>query len=54
MQQTYVEQMNVAFISGVNDMSTFDSYLSTLKNMNIEELITIKQAQYDRFMEAYK
>lgn len=52
--QTYVEQMNVAFISGVNDMSTFDSYLSTLKNMNIEELITIKQAQYDRFMEAYK
>ncbi len=52
--QTYVEQMNVAFISGVNDMATFDSYLTTLKNMNIEELIQIKQAQYDRYMEAYK
>ncbi len=52
--QTYVEQMNVAFISGNSDMSTFDSYLTTLKNMNIEELIKIKQDQYNRYMEAYK
>ncbi len=52
--ETYVEQMNVAFISGNSDMSTFDSYLATLKNMNVEELIKIKQAQYDRYMEAYK
>lgn len=52
--QTYVEQMNVAFVSGSSDMSTFDSYLETLKNMNVEELIKIKQAQYDRYMEAYK
>ena len=46
--------MNVAFISGNSDMSTFDSYLTTLKNMNIEELIKIKQDQYNRYMEAYK
>ncbi|MCI9455499.1 MAG: extracellular solute-binding protein [Oscillospiraceae bacterium] len=52
--QTYVEQMNVAFISGTNDLSTFDSYLETLKSMNVEELIKIKQAQYDRYMAAYK
>lgn len=52
--QTYVEQMNVAFITGNSDMSEFDSYLATLKNMNVEELIKIKQAQYDRYMEAYK
>lgn len=52
--QTYVEQMNVAFISGNSDMSAFDSYLTTLKNMNVEELIKIKQAQYDRYMAAYK
>ena len=52
--QTYVEQMNVAFIPGTNDLSTFDSYLETLKSMNVEELIKIKQAQYDRYMAAYK
>lgn len=52
--QTYVEQMNVAFVTGNTDMSEFDSYLTTLKNMNIEELIKVKQAQYDRYMEAYK
>lgn len=51
--QTYVEQMNVAFISGNTDLTEFDSYLTTLKNMNVEELIKIKQAQYDRYMEAY-
>ncbi len=52
--QTYVEQMNVAFVTGTSDLSTFDSYLSTLKDMKVEELITVKQAQYDRYMEAYK
>ena len=51
--QTYVEQMNVAFITGNTEMSGFDTYLSNLKNMNVEELIKIKQAQYDRYREAY-
>lgn len=52
--QTYAEQMNVAFITGTNDLDSFDSYLDTLKNMNIEELIKIKQAQYDRYQASFK
>lgn len=47
--QTYVEEMNVAFITGTTSLDTFDSYLDNLNKMNLEELLKIKQAQYDRF-----
>lgn len=50
--QTYVDQMTVAFITGNTSLDEFDSYLSTLKNMNVEEIIKIKQAQYDRYSSA--
>jgi putative aldouronate transport system substrate-binding protein len=52
--QTYVDQMSVAFISGNTSMNEFDSYIATLKNMNVEEILKIKQAQYDRFSSALK
>lgn len=52
--QTYVEQMAVAFISGNTSLDEFDSYISTLKNMNVEEIIKIKQGQYDRYANALK
>ncbi|MBQ8095369.1 MAG: ABC transporter substrate-binding protein, partial [Clostridia bacterium] len=53
--ETYVNERAVAFICGYSDIDTeFDSYLETLKNMQIEELIKVKQAQYDRYATAMK
>lgn len=48
--KTYVEEMNVAFITGTTSLDTFDSFQSTLKSMNLEQLLEIKQNQYDRFL----
>lgn len=53
--QTYVDERAVAFICGYSSIADeFDSYLETLKSMQIEELIAVKQAQYDRYAEAMK
>ena len=53
--QTYVDERAVAFICGYADIETeFDSYLSTLENMQVDELIKVRQAQYDRYAEALK
>lgn len=52
--QTYVDQMAVAFISGNTSLDDFDSYISTLKTMHVEDIIKIKQDQYDRYQEALK
>lgn len=51
---TYVDEMNVAFITGTTDLSTFDSYLSTLDNMGLKDLLKVKQQQYDRFVSSTK
>lgn len=51
--QTYVDERAVAFICGYSDIETeFDSYIETLKGMQIEELLKVRQAQYDRFASA--
>lgn len=51
--QTYVDERAVAFICGYASIEDeFDSYLETLKSMNVDELIAIKQAQYDRYVAA--
>lgn len=52
---TYVDERAVSFICGYSDIETeFDSYLSTLEAMQVEELIKVRQAQYDRFNAALK
>lgn len=51
---TYVEEMNIKYITGTEDLSTFDTYIETLENMNIGKILEIKQNQYDRFVEATK
>ncbi len=51
--QTYVDERAVAFISGNASIEDeFDAYIETLKSMQIEELLKVKQAQYDRFASA--
>ncbi|MBQ9326655.1 MAG: extracellular solute-binding protein [Clostridia bacterium] len=51
--QTYVDERAVGFISGTYSIEDeFDSYIATLQGLQIEELLKVKQAQYDRFVAA--
>ena len=51
--QTYVDERAVAFISGTASIEDeFDSYIAALQGLQIEELLKVKQAQYDRFAAA--
>ena len=48
--QTYVDERAVAFISGTASIEDeFDSYISTLQSLQLEEVLKVKQAQYDRY-----
>jgi putative aldouronate transport system substrate-binding protein len=51
---TYVDEMNIKFIMGKENLTKFDDYIKTLKGMNIEQVIKGKQAQYDRYLAATK
>jgi putative aldouronate transport system substrate-binding protein len=51
---TYTEEQNIAFITGTISIDAFDNYLATLKNMNIDKLLEVRQNQYNRFLAASK
>ncbi len=46
---TYVQEMTVKYIMGVEEMSTYDDFIAQLGTMNLEEAITIQQAALDRY-----
>ncbi len=47
---TYADQQMLLFITGEADVEKdFDAYVETLKGMGIDDVIKVKQAQYDRF-----
>lgn len=48
----YVKQEMNSFITGRKSLDAFPEYLQTLKNMNIEEIIEVKQKQFDRYIKA--
>ena len=50
----YVVQQADSFITGKSDIESFDWYMQTLENMNIKEMIEIKQKQYDRYQTMMK
>ena len=50
--QTYAEEMMVSFISGVTPLDQFDSYISTLQSMNMDEVLNVKTEQYGRYQKA--
>lgn len=50
----YVSQQSIGFITGKLSLNSFDLYMSTLKSMNIDDVIRVKQAQYDRYSNLYK
>lgn len=47
--QTYVEEMYLKFIMGIEPIENFDDYLERVKSMDIEKAIEIKQAALERF-----
>ncbi|UJF35695.1 extracellular solute-binding protein [Paenibacillus hexagrammi] len=51
---TYVNEMNIKFITGKESLDSFDAYLKTLKSMGVEDVVKGRQAQYDRYLAASK
>lgn len=47
---TFVEEELTKFIMGIRDISEYDSFVETIKTMDIDRAIEIKQAAYDRYM----
>ena len=52
--QTYAKEMLEKFITGQESLDTFDEYVATLNGMGVDELLKVKQAQYDRYTEWMK
>ncbi len=45
---TYSEEIRNKFIVGTEPIGNFDKYVQKLKELGIEDIIKVKQAQYDR------
>lgn len=51
--QTKVDESAIGFITGeLNLDSDFDTYITDLEDMHIDEIVEIRQAQYDRYLKA--
>jgi putative aldouronate transport system substrate-binding protein len=46
---TYVDEMSLKFIMGVEPLSGFDAYVAQVKKLGIDRALAIYQAAYDRF-----
>ena len=46
---TYVSEMMVKYISGLESLDTFEEYQATLKKMGVDRAIELQQAAYDSF-----
>ena len=42
--------MIVKFIIGMEPMDRYDAFVDQLKALGIEEVLTVRQAMYDRFL----
>ena len=49
---TYINEWQAKFITGQEPIDMFDEYVKALKNLNIDELIAINQARYDRYLDS--
>lgn len=47
--ESYVEQMEAKFITGVEPLSNWDKYVKTIEKMNIDRYVKIHQDAYDRW-----
>lgn len=49
---TYTNETITKFIQGEESLDNWDDFVETLENLGINEVIEIRQAQYDRFLES--
>lgn len=48
----YVEEMEAKFITGVEPLGNWQTFVDTLKKMGVDELVEINKAAYDRWVAA--
>ena len=48
---TYIKAEQAQFVMGTHSMDTFDDFIATIKSMNIDRAIEIKQNALNRFYE---
>lgn len=48
--KTYIEEQAVKYITGEESLDTFDDFVATVEGMGLEELLSINQAGYDRYL----
>ena len=49
---TYIQEMNIKFIMGVESLDKFDAYVNQLKSMGIEDAVKIQQNALDSYNQA--
>lgn len=47
---TYVDEKTVRYIIGLEDLSTFDSYIEELKNFGLDRMLELYQGAYERYL----
>lgn len=50
---TYVDEMLLKFIMGVESLDEYDQYVARLKQMGLDDVLAIKQTAHDRFLERF-
>jgi len=46
--ESYRDEMVIKFVTGAEPLSKWDEYVNTIKKLNIDAILKVKQAQYDR------
>lgn len=47
---SYVNEMFIKFVSGDEPLSNFDKYIQNMKKMGLDDIITLQQDAYNRFL----
>lgn len=48
---TYTDEMVLKYITGAESLDTFDTFVSTISEMGLQEVLDSEQAAYERYME---
>ena len=52
--ETRVKEMMTNFVMGRESLDKFDEYVDGLYSMGLDKVLEVRQAQYDRYLEASK
>ena len=48
--KTYVTEMTLKFIIGEASLDDWDTYIANLNSMGLDDMVSIKQVAYDRYI----